>query len=128
MAKKKISSKIRPGRGADQFMVRLPDGMRDRLAAMAARHGRSMNAEIVSALIAYIAYDGEIDRTDPTKNESARAVIEAEVRAELRRLFEIMKEEAINTGYLPPGAKVPPLPPDIPSLGAERQSKKKPTE
>ncbi|RVM15121.1 Arc family DNA-binding protein [Sinorhizobium meliloti] len=38
------------GRGADQFMVRLPEGMRDRIAKAAERSGRSMNAEIVAAL------------------------------------------------------------------------------
>lgn len=38
------------GRGADQFVVRLPEGMRDRIAAAAERNGRSMNAEVVQAL------------------------------------------------------------------------------
>jgi plasmid stability protein len=36
-------------------MVRLPDGMRDALADMAARSGRSMNAEVVAALATYFA-------------------------------------------------------------------------
>jgi plasmid stability protein len=50
MAKKKTASKTRPGRGSDQFIVRLPPGMRDTLADLAAEHGRSMNAEVVDAL------------------------------------------------------------------------------
>jgi plasmid stability protein len=37
----------------DKFIVRLPDGMRDRIKAAAERNGRSMNAEIVAALDAH---------------------------------------------------------------------------
>jgi hypothetical protein len=39
-----------PGRGSDQFVLRFPDGMRDRIASLAAENGRSMNAEIISRL------------------------------------------------------------------------------
>lgn len=35
---------------ADKFMLRMPDGMRDRIAALAKANGRSMNAEIVHHL------------------------------------------------------------------------------
>jgi plasmid stability protein len=38
------------GRESDKFMLRLPDGMRDRIKAVAAENGRSMNAEIVATL------------------------------------------------------------------------------
>jgi|GEM_PF-3896209 len=34
----------------DKFMLRLPDGMRDRIKAKADENGRSMNAEIVATL------------------------------------------------------------------------------
>lgn len=40
----------KPGRGSDQFMVRLPDGMRERLRDAADANNRSMNAEIVARL------------------------------------------------------------------------------
>jgi predicted DNA-binding protein len=39
-----------PGRGSDQFVIRFPEGMRDRLAKVAAANGRSMNAELVHRL------------------------------------------------------------------------------
>lgn len=45
MAEKKF-----PSHQLERFIVRLPDGMRDRIAAEAKRNGRSMNAEIVYAL------------------------------------------------------------------------------
>ena len=39
-----------PSRTADQFIVRFPDGMRDRIADAAKQAGRSMNAEIIQRL------------------------------------------------------------------------------
>lgn len=45
----------RPGRGADQFIVRFPDGMRDKIKAAADTKGRSMNAEIITRLEASLA-------------------------------------------------------------------------
>lgn len=39
-----------PSRGSEQFNLRLPDGMRDRLREAAEANGRSMNAEIIARL------------------------------------------------------------------------------
>ena len=39
-----------PSRKQDQFIVRLPDGMRDRIKAEADANNRSMNAEIVAMI------------------------------------------------------------------------------
>jgi hypothetical protein len=61
MAKK--AAKERSGKkDTDQFIVRMPPGMRDTFAKLAEDHGRSMNAEVVTALAAYIAQDGEPDQ------------------------------------------------------------------
>ncbi|WP_156886389.1 Arc family DNA-binding protein [Rhizobium gallicum] len=38
------------GRGADQYMLRFPEGLRDRIKAYAERTGTSMNSEIVRVL------------------------------------------------------------------------------
>nr|WP_111300346.1 Arc family DNA-binding protein [Paracoccus saliphilus] len=38
------------GRGAEQYTVRFPDGLRDRIKAAADANNRSMNAEIVATL------------------------------------------------------------------------------
>jgi predicted DNA-binding protein len=47
MAKKPV----RPaGRGSDQFIIRFPEGMRDRLDKLAAANGRSMNTELIDRL------------------------------------------------------------------------------
>lgn len=37
----------------DKFMLRMPEGMRDRIKAAADRNNRSMNAEIINTLDAY---------------------------------------------------------------------------
>jgi hypothetical protein len=39
-----------PSQVADRFQVRMPDGLRDRIADAAKKAGRSMNTEIVSRL------------------------------------------------------------------------------
>lgn len=43
-------STIPTNRESDRFMLRLPDGMRDRIKASAEANNRSMNAEIVATL------------------------------------------------------------------------------
>ena len=53
-----------PTKKQDQFIVRLPDGMRDRIKVSAENNGRSMNAEIVQAL-------DEVIPDLPPKNETA---------------------------------------------------------
>lgn len=39
-----------PSQSQDKFIVRFPDGMRDRIKHAAQKNGRSMNAEIVNRL------------------------------------------------------------------------------
>lgn len=45
-----MSKDLPPSRTADQFVVRFPEGMRDRIASEAKANNRSMNAEIVARL------------------------------------------------------------------------------
>jgi hypothetical protein len=52
------------GRGADQFMVRMPEGLRDRLRQAAADNGRSMNAEIVLRLTESLDGDDRMARIE----------------------------------------------------------------
>ncbi|MGA2057952.1 MAG: Arc family DNA-binding protein [Bradyrhizobium sp.] len=48
------------GRASDKFILRLPDGMRAKIQALAEQKGRSMNSEIVAALEKYIEADDSI--------------------------------------------------------------------
>ena len=53
-----------PGRGSDQFVVRYPDGMREKIAQMAKLNGRSINAEIIARLEKSIAGDEVLEKLE----------------------------------------------------------------
>ena len=46
----KSNTHLPPSRTAEQFVIRFPDGMRERIAELAKENGRSMNAEIIARL------------------------------------------------------------------------------
>lgn len=46
------------GRGADKFMLRFPDGMRDAMHKLSERNGRSINSEIIVALEKHLTASG----------------------------------------------------------------------
>lgn len=56
MSKKAVRS---TGRGSDQFVLRLPEGMREQVAAAAEQTGKSMNAVIIEALALHLRIVGE---------------------------------------------------------------------
>jgi hypothetical protein len=78
-------------RESDKIIVRLPEGMRAHIAEMAARRGKSMNAEVVTALAVYIAHDGEPD---------ARTIKNA--LAEMRQEIQYLRETLGKGGYTTP--------------------------
>ena len=45
-----MSRKPSPSQLSEQFVVRMPDGMRDRIAEVARANNRSMNAEIIARM------------------------------------------------------------------------------
>ncbi|ANK84461.1 MULTISPECIES: Arc family DNA-binding protein [unclassified Rhizobium] len=53
-------------RRSDQFNLRMPDGMRDALKAMAAENRRSINSEIVTILEKQIRSSAETQKADAT--------------------------------------------------------------
>ncbi|WP_145142769.1 Arc family DNA-binding protein [Pseudomonas duriflava] len=52
-------------RTADKFVVRLPEGMRERIAEVARNHHRSMNSEIIARLEQSLIQEGAI-QDDPS--------------------------------------------------------------
>ncbi len=62
-------------RNADKFVVRLPDGMRERIAAVSSGNHRSMNSEIITrleeSLIGDDAKSAAIDDAKLSKEEKA---------------------------------------------------------
>ncbi|MFC6790568.1 Arc family DNA-binding protein [Methylobacterium komagatae] len=62
-----------PSEQADKFLLRFPDGMRDRLKALAEQNKRSMNAEIVARLEASIrSQDEELKTFIAAQKENLR--------------------------------------------------------
>jgi hypothetical protein len=51
---------IYSSRTADKFVVRLPEGMRERIADVARNHHRSMNSEIIARLEQSLIQEGAI--------------------------------------------------------------------
>ncbi|MBB1498788.1 Arc family DNA-binding protein [Paracoccus sp. MC1862] len=82
------------GRGADQFMVRLPEGMRDRIKAAAEANNRSMNAEIVATLEEKyprpVLIEEEIAKADALL---AKILADPNTSDENKRLLALLAEE-----------------------------------
>lgn len=57
-------------RTADKFVVRLPDGMRDRIAEVARNQHRSMNSEIIARLENSLQEDGVATQADSLRLDS----------------------------------------------------------
>ncbi len=57
-------------RTADKFVVRLPDGMRDRIAEVARNQHRSMNSEIIARLESSLQQDGVSIQEDTLRLDS----------------------------------------------------------
>lgn len=56
-----VKQAVYSSRTADKFVVRLPDGMREKVAQMAKGHHRSMNSEIIARLEKSLVDEGIID-------------------------------------------------------------------
>lgn len=117
-----------PSKKQDQFIVRLPDGMRDRIKAAAETNNRSMNADIVATLEeAYPAppppeYDPELlsrimEKMSKLLAKDEMAITKEELRefsANFRRLSEHLKDTQASRppfyeplGAPPPGYRKP---------------------
>ena len=57
-------------RTADKFVVRLPDGMRERIADVARHHHRSMNSEIIARLEQSMLQEGALGEDSNVRIDS----------------------------------------------------------
>jgi plasmid stability protein len=74
-------------RTADKFVVRLPDGMRERIADVARNHHRSMNSEIISRLEQSLFHEAVIGDNSPLLlNSTELAPHESELLQRFRQL------------------------------------------
>jgi hypothetical protein len=78
--------KLYPSEQQDRLIVRFPDGMRDRIAALAKANGRSMNAEVISMI------EASFRRNERPTDEQQKTDLAQEIR-ELRGAVEKMQKE-----------------------------------
>lgn len=81
----------KPGRGSDQFPLRLPDGMRERIKVAAEANGRSMNAEIIERLTTTFM-DDEFTVASPNFDKLLQVVADIAAEKATRRMIERMFE------------------------------------
>lgn len=106
------------GRGSDQFPLRLPDGLRDRIKAEADKNGRSMNAEIVARLEDFPTIQKTLIAT--TRERAQLADDKERLEGEMDRLEDLRKRFFDKEGNLEPVLAVPQHLLDRIKLEAER--------
>lgn len=74
----------------DKYVLRLPDGMRDRIKAAAQKSGRSMNAEIVDRLEASLTGTEELPKTIKSLQSQMKAIaaVVEQTNKDVRRMYE----------------------------------------
>ena len=81
------------GRESDKFMLRLPDGIRDRIAEAAKANNRTMNAELVARILQSLETEARLSTTHGEAVMVTNAVMEqVAVRAAKRAVAELRTE------------------------------------
>jgi predicted DNA-binding protein len=89
-------------RESDKFILRLPDGMRERLAEVAESQGRTMNAVVVGALAEYLG-DAKSLESQLAGIEKAILALTDKVAVQNEAVTQIVKENADNGSVRRPG-------------------------
>lgn len=81
-----------PSEQADKFLVRLPEGMRDRIRKVAKLNGRSMNAEIVATLDEAYPDERSVELMVEYLRDLAHAYADKDQRtaSTLREIYEVI--------------------------------------
>lgn len=89
-------------RESDKFILRLPTGMRKRLAKVAERHALSMNAVVIAALTTHLENEEAPGQSGLT--DSNREILDQLTRQHVE-LVELLLEEKNKTIATTPGLK-----------------------
>jgi hypothetical protein len=81
-------------RDQNKFIVRMPDGLRERIAATAKAEGRSMNAEIVRTLEAYYPPQPTVEQLLESLDIFAREALRGQHPRARSNLLAILNEVA----------------------------------
>lgn len=71
---------MRDSREQDKFVIRLPDGLRPEIAAVAYRNQRSMNGEIINRLERSIALELALDQKNKVIDQLLNRITELEAK------------------------------------------------
>ncbi|PRW96442.1 DNA-binding protein [Pseudomonas fragi] len=72
---------MRDSREQDKFVIRLPDGLRPEIAAVAYRNQRSMNGEIINRLERSLTLELALDEKRKIINQLLNRIAELEAKA-----------------------------------------------
>ncbi|MCI1027784.1 Arc family DNA-binding protein [Pantoea dispersa] len=75
-----------------QVNLRLPDELKEQIAELAAKHGRSMNAEMVEAISFYIRISNDVAQ-DPAVLEREQITLQTE---DVKKLMNNIKNSVIE--------------------------------
>lgn len=81
-----------PSRRQDQFVIRMPEGLRERIAQAAKDQGRSMNAEIVMTLEMTYPPTPPAEEIAPILEGVLRMSQAGKVRNQWNQLFSLLRE------------------------------------
>jgi hypothetical protein len=81
-----------PSRRQDQFVIRMPDGLRERIAEAAKDQGRSMNAEIVMTLEMTYPPTPPPEEIVPILEGVLRMSQAGKVRNQWNQLYSLLRE------------------------------------
>lgn len=86
-------------RATDKIALRLPEGLRDKIAIIAERNNRSTNSEIVARLLWTLDQDqsfaGPIGRV-PVSNETTQEQRLAKLERQYQALFDVLNLEYVE--------------------------------
>lgn len=83
---------------SDKFIIRLPDGMRDRIKTDAEQHGRTMNAEIIARLEVFTDSPSNSDRLDEIRETLIKHDVKLDKLADmLGKLCEVINANQTRT-------------------------------
>ncbi|MDR6680470.1 Arc family DNA-binding protein [Pseudomonas oryzihabitans] len=80
----------------EKFVVRLPDGMRERIAAVARNHHHSMNTEIVAWLERSLVQDGVLEPASIEQDDDLLSASEQMLLQRFRQLNERQQNALIS--------------------------------
>lgn len=96
-----VKQAIYSSRTADKFVVRLPDGMRERIAETAREHHRSMNSEIIARLSKSLdeGKAPEVETPGEGQRPEAERLISADWIPQVGQLVRVKGRPGVIVGF-----------------------------